>query len=81
MITVLIKAVDGSTEIYEIDKFKFSTKKDLHPGILEATAYSASGKKLKKIKRHFQKFYIKFKYKPEQVELKPAEEETTPPQQ
>lgn len=74
MLTVKVKTVDGKTELYEIEKYLISTKKLMHPAILEVTVYSQAGKKLKKIKRHFQKFYIKHKYKPETVELEQDQE-------
>ena len=61
---VKVKTVSGTVEIFETDKYTISTKKELHPDILESVVYTNNGKKLKKIKRHFQWFYKKFSYKP-----------------
>lgn len=61
---VKVKTVTGTVEIFETDKYAVSTKKELHPAILESIVYMNNGKKLKKIKRYFQWFYKKFLYKP-----------------
>lgn len=72
MFILKLKLVDGSIEYVETEKYTFSTMAECHPGILEATLYSAAtGKRLHTLKRRFQKYYIKHKYKPVQVELQP----------
>lgn len=61
---VKVKTVSGTTEIFETDKYVISTKKELHPDILEGVVFTNNGKRLKKIKRYFQWLYKKFLYKP-----------------
>lgn len=73
MITVKVKLVHGNIEVFETESYNLSPVKQMHPGILEVWVY-AEGKKLAHIKRHFQKFYKKFLYKPVQEELKPEGE-------
>lgn len=78
MFILKFKLVDGSIQIAEKDSFTLSSVQDMHPDLLEVTAYTIEGKRLAKIKRHFQKYYIKHKYVPlPPEEEKPETEETT----
>ena len=74
MITVKVKLVHGSVEVFNTERYLLSPVKEMHPDILEVWIY-AEGKKLAHLKRHFQKIYKKFFYKPVQQELKPEGEE------
>lgn len=74
------KLVDGTTEYSQTEKYAFSKIEDCHPAILEATLYTDQGKKLHTLKRHHQKHYIKYEYKPVQQELKPEDAEPAEPQ-
>ena len=62
--TIRLELVNGSTEMFETDKYVVSSIKDLHPDILKAEVYSDFGKKIASIKRPHQKRYIKYEYKP-----------------
>lgn len=73
MMTGKVKLVDGSTEFFETANYVVSTPDKMHPAILEMTLYNSNGKKIAHWKRPHLKRYVKYEYKPEQVELKPAE--------
>lgn len=62
--TVKLKLANGSTEMFETDKYVVSSIKDLHPDIMQADVYSDFGKKIASIKRPHQKRYLKYEYKP-----------------
>ena len=62
--TVKLKLVNGSTEIFKTENYMLSKVKDMHPDILDCKVYHESGKLLAHRRRRFQKFYIKFQYKP-----------------
>lgn len=68
------KLVDGSIQLAEKDSFELSPVANMHPDLLEVTAYTSEGKRLVKIKRHFQRYYIKHKYKPLPPEEKKQED-------
>ena len=74
MITVKVKLVHGNIEIFETKSYNLSPVKEMHPDILEVWIY-AEGKKLAHLKRHFQKFYKVFLYKPVKQALNPEGEE------
>lgn len=79
MFILKFKLVDGSIQLAQKESFELSPVRIMHPDILEVTAYTSEGKKLAKVKRHFQKYYIKYKYKPlppEETEEPKTEEET-----
>lgn len=63
MVTVKVKTVHGTTEIFETEKYIISTIKDMHPDILEVSVYFGD-KRIAHSKRHFQGIYKKFFYKP-----------------
>ena len=62
--TVKLKLVDGSTEIFTTDKYRVSTIEEMHPDILDVKVYADSGRRLMHLKRRNQKHYIKYEYKP-----------------
>ena len=74
MTTAKVKLVDGSVDIFNTEKYILSPVKLMHPDILEVWIFT-DGKKIAHVKRHFQKFYKTFLYKPVQQELKPEGEE------
>lgn len=74
MITVKVKLVNGNVEIFKTESYVVSKVKDMHSAILDVKVY-ADRKRLIHRKRHFQWFYKKFLYRPEQTELKPANSE------
>lgn len=79
MFILKLKTVDGNIEYVETEKYKFSSMAECHPAILEATLYSGTtGKRLHTLKRRFQRYYIKHKYKPVQQELTPEGAEPAP---
>lgn len=69
--TVKIKRVDGNTEIFTAENYIIGQKKFLHPAILEVRVYAGS-RMIARQKRHFQKIYKKFFYKPVVQELTPV---------
>ena len=62
--TVIVKLVNGSTEIFNTENYVLSKTKDMHPDILDCKVYHDSGKLLAHCRRAFPKFYIKHIYKP-----------------
>ena len=70
MVTVKVKTVRDTVEVFNTESYVISPKKDLHPDLLEVTVYAGS-RKIYHMRRWFQKFYKKFLYKPIQTELKP----------
>jgi len=70
MVTVKVKTVKNTVEVFNTESYIIVQKKDLHPDLLEVTVYAGS-KCVMHIKRHFQWFYKKYLYKPLQTELKP----------
>lgn len=76
MVTVKVKTVHKTTEVFETEKYLISNKKDMHPDILSVDVYS-EGKKIYHISRHFKWFYKKYLYKPlpeEPVKNEPSKE-------
>lgn len=69
MVTVKVKTVHDTVEVFNTESYVIGKKKNLHPDILEATVYAGS-RKVYHVRRWFQKFYKKFLYKPIQTELK-----------
>ena len=61
---VKLKLINGNIEVFNTDKYVFSTLKELHPDICDATIYSDTGRKIHSIKRPFQFIYKHFLYKP-----------------
>lgn len=78
MVTVKVKTVRDTVEVFNTESYVIVKKKDLHPDLLEVTVYAGS-RKVYHMRRWFQKFYKKFLYKPVQQVLKPegAPEEGT----
>ena len=72
MVTVKVKTVKGTTEIFNTESYVIGAKKDLFPDLLDVKVYAGS-RMVFHIRRHFQWFYKRFLYKPAQTELKPAE--------
>ena len=70
MVTVKVKTVKDTVEVFNTESYIIGPKKDLHPDLLDVKVYAGS-KCVKHVKRHFQWFYKKFLYKPLQTELKP----------
>lgn len=70
MITVKVKTIHKTTEIFETQNYVVCNAKECHPDILDVKVYVGT-KCIKHVKRHFQWFYKKFLYKPVQQELKP----------
>lgn len=75
MVTVKVKTIHDTVEVFNTESYIIGNKKNLHPDLLEVTVYAGS-RKVYHMRRWFQKFYKKFLYKPIQTELK--QEETTP---
>lgn len=69
MVTVKVKTVKDTIEVFNTESYVIGKKKNLHPDLLDVKVYIGS-KCVKHVKRHFQKFYKKFLYKPVQTELK-----------
>jgi hypothetical protein len=69
MVTVKVKTVKNTIEVFNTESYIISEKKDLHPDLLDVKVYVGS-RMVCHIKRHFQWFYKKFLYKPVQTELK-----------
>ena len=69
MVTVKVKLVNGSVEIFETNSYVVSPIKDMHPDILDVKVYIDT-KLTKHVHRKLQWFYKKFLYKPIQQELK-----------
>lgn len=76
--TVKIKNIDGNIETFETENYLIGSKKEMHPAILDVKVYTG-GRLIVHRRRHFQKFYKKYLYKPVQQELQPenAEPELT----
>lgn len=70
MVTVKVKTVKGTLEVFNTDSYLISPIKDMHPDLLEIHVYAGS-KCIVHQRRPFQTFYKKFLYKPVQQELKP----------
>jgi hypothetical protein len=77
MLTVKVKLIDGSVDIFTTEKYLISTKEDLHPAILDVKVY-AEGKRIARRRRHFHWYYKRFVYKPVQQELTPESAEAAP---
>ena len=75
MVTVKVKTIHDTVEVFNTESYTIGNKKNLHPDLLEVTVYAGS-RKVYHMRRWFQKFYKKFLYKPIQTELK--QEETNP---
>lgn len=69
MVTVKVKTVKDTIEVFTTESYTVGPKKDLHPDLLDVKVYIGT-KCVKHVKRHFQRFYKKFLYKPLQTELK-----------
>ena len=63
MITVRLKTIHKTTEVFTTEKYIVCCTKEMHPDILCVDVYE-NGKKICHLKRHFQWFYKKFLYKP-----------------
>lgn len=63
MITVKLKTIHKTTEVFETEKYIMCCTKEMHPDILSVDIYE-NGKKICHLKRYFQWFYKKFLYKP-----------------
>lgn len=74
MVTVKVKTIHNTTEIFNTESYTIGKKKDMHPDLLSITVYAGS-RKVFYVRRWFQIFYKKFLYKPIQTELK---QEVTP---
>ena len=69
MVTVKVKTVKNTIEVFSTESYIIGAKKDLHPNLLDVKVYAGS-RMVCHIKRHFQWFYKKFLYRPIQTELK-----------
>lgn len=69
MVTVKVKTVKNTIEVFSTESYIIGEKKDLHPNLLDVKVYVGS-RMVYHVKRHFQWFYKKFLYKPIQTELK-----------
>ena len=74
MVTVKVKTVHKTTEVFETETYLISSKKNMHPDILSVDVYS-EGKKICHISRHFKWFYKKYLYKP--LPEEPVKNETS----
>ena len=72
MVTVKVKTVHNTIEVFNTESYVIGKKKDMHPDLLTIDVYAGS-RKVFHMNRHFQWFYKKFLYKPVQQELKPEE--------
>lgn len=72
MVTVKVKTIHDTTEVFNTNSYVIGKKKDLHPDLLDVRVYAGS-RCVKHVRRHFQWFYKKYLYKPAQTEIKPAE--------
>ncbi len=68
MVTVKVKTVHDTVEVFNTESYAIGNKKNLHPDLLEVTVYAGS-RKVYHMRRYFQKFYKKFLYKPMQIKL------------
>lgn len=68
MVTVKVKTVKNTVEVFNTESYVIGQKKDLHPDLLDVKVYAGS-KCVIHIKRHFQWFYKKYLYKPLQIKL------------
>lgn len=62
--TVKLKLINGNTEIFKTDSYMVSKVKEMHPDILDCKVYADCGRLLLHRRRHFQRFYKKYVYKP-----------------
>ena len=69
MVTVKVKTIKNTIEVFNTESYCIGEKKNLHPDLLTVDVYAGS-RKVYHIRRHFQWFYKKFLYKPVQTELK-----------
>jgi hypothetical protein len=74
MVTVKVKTVKDTIEVFNTESYVIGKKKDLHPDLLTVDVYAGS-RKVYHMRRYFQWFYKKFLYKPERVELKQVDTE------
>ena len=74
MVTVKVKTVHNTIEVFNTESYVIGKKKDMHPDLLTIDIYAGS-RKVFHVRRYFQWFYKKFLYKPVQQELKPEETE------
>lgn len=75
MVTVKVKTIHNTTEVFSTESYAIGPKKDMHPDLLDVKVYAGS-RRVYHVKRHFKWFYKKFLYKPIEVELKPEERDT-----
>ena len=68
MLTVRIKTVEGNVEAFETQSFVCVKAEKMKPEILCVEVFSESGKRMCKVKRHFQRFYKKYIFKPSPVQ-------------
>lgn len=69
---VKTELADGTTDIFETDRYKISTSKDFHPMICSVEIYSGT-KRIKKLSRRFKFLYKHFIFKSRKVQDKLAE--------
>lgn len=69
MVTVKVKTVKNTIEVFNTESYIIRPKSDLHPDLLVVDVYVGS-RKVFHMRRHFQWFYKKFLYKPLQTTLK-----------
>ena len=69
MVTVKVKTVHNTVEVFNTESYVIGKKKDMYPDILEVLVYSGN-KRIAHSKRHFQGVYKRFFYKPLQKEIK-----------
>lgn len=77
MVTVKVKTVKNTIEVFNTESYIIGEKKDLHPDLLDVKVYAGS-RMVYHVRRHFQWFYKKFLYKPVQTELKLEGAESNP---
>lgn len=77
MVTVKVKTVKNTIEVFNTESYIIGPKEDLHPDLLTVDVYAGS-RKVYHMRRYFQWFYKKFLYKPVQTELKPEGAEPAP---
>jgi hypothetical protein len=72
MVTVKVKTVKNTIEVFNTESYVIGPKADMHPAILDVRVYAGS-RCIFHRRRWFQKIYKKFLYKPVQTELKQEE--------
>lgn len=74
MVTVKVKTVHNTVEVFNTESYVIGKKKDMHPDLLTVDVYAGS-RRVCHMRRRLQWIYKKFLYRPAVEEIKREGEE------